>query len=49
MRPIIATVLSALMALPALPQQAANQTLNTKGGPTKISVTTQLVIVDGVR
>src|SRR5215510_13477943 len=46
MRPIIASILAALMALPALPQQEANQTLANKGPVTKISTTTQLVIVD---
>jgi VWFA-related protein len=47
MRPIIATLLAALMALPALPQQqSTNQPLPTKAPPTVIKTTTQLVIVD---
>jgi VWFA-related protein len=46
MRPIIASILATLTALPALPQQDANQPLTSKGPATKISVTTQLVIVD---
>jgi len=46
MRPVIASILAALMALPALPQQEANQTLANKGPKTIISTTTQLVIVD---
>src|SRR5690242_3863579 len=46
LRPITATVLSALMALPALPQeQQTNQVFRTKT-QTVISTTTQLVVVD---
>jgi VWFA-related protein len=45
MRPIIATILSAALALPALPQQQPNQALSTKN-PTIIKTTTQLVVVD---
>ena len=45
MRPIIATILSAALALPALPQQQPNQALSTKN-PTVIKTTTQLVVVD---
>ena len=46
MRPIIASLLAALMALPALPQQGANQTLSAKAPTTVIKTTTQLVVVD---
>ena len=46
LRPLTATVLSALMALPALPQeQQTNQVFRTKT-QTVISTTTQLVVVD---
>jgi VWFA-related protein len=47
MRPIIATILSALMALPALPQQQqTNAPAAAPKGIAKFSTTRQLVVVD---
>ncbi|HTS61336.1 MAG TPA: VWA domain-containing protein [Candidatus Acidoferrales bacterium] len=46
MRPIIATLLSALMALPALPQQSPASAPAAPKGIAKFGATTQLVIVD---